>query len=161
MEIETAVRRMLLSVPAVTGYTQQKIFKFRLEEPIEGTSARSIVVSRNNGWAMPDEVKTSEFPILRLQLFSDPDRGAAGEILRLNAEEKAWALYRVVDPLFHGKRDVWWGAGGSSEGLRVVTSRRWREPVLVTQHDLHGRPSADPLGDSVYVEAEYALQVIH
>lgn len=161
MEIETAARKMLLGVPAVTGYVQQKVFKFRLEEKVDGTGGRAIVVERNNGWASPDTVTSQEYPILRIKMFADPDRESSGEIKMLNAEEKAWAMHRVVDPLIHGKRGMVWGASESNSGLLVVTARRWKEPVLVGPHDLHGHPSMDPLGDSVYVEADYALQVVH
>lgn len=163
MEVETAVRRMLLTVPTVTGYVQDKVWKFRLEErdKVEGKGSRAIVVSRNNGWATPDPVRSAEFPILRLRLYADPDRDDNGEITTYNAEEKAWAMYRAVDPLFHNKRGVRWGGTESTAGLYVVTSKRHGEPSSTTAHEQHGHPSEDPLGDMAYVEVQYALQVIH
>jgi hypothetical protein len=53
------------------------------------------------------------------------------------------------------------GAFGSDPGLMVVTAARWKEPVVMTEKDRHGQTAGDPLGDSVYVYVEYALQVIH
>lgn len=161
MEVETAVRRYLLDQAPVTGYVQAKVFKFRLEESIEGTSGLAIVVARNNGWATPDPITTQEYPILSVKCYADPTRFDDGEIRTLDAPDKAAALYRTVNQFLHAKRGVRWGARGSDEGLFVVTSQRWREPTLVTQKDLYGHAANDPLGDVVYVHAEYALQVIH
>ena len=46
MEIETAVRKFLLSKSQVTGYVGQKVFKFELLEPVAGTGGRAVVVRR-------------------------------------------------------------------------------------------------------------------
>lgn len=162
MEVESASRRLLLSDATVNGYVVSKVFKYRLEEKVDGTAGRAIVVRRSNGWARPDSINTSEYPILQVQCYADPDREPlTGAITTLNAEDKAWAVYRAVDRLMHGKRGVRWGAFGSDPGLMVVSSARWGEPFVVTDHDLHGTGTADPLGDSLYVMAQYALNVAH
>ena len=46
MEIETAVRKFLLSQSAVTGYVGQRVFKFELMEPVAGSAGRAGVVRR-------------------------------------------------------------------------------------------------------------------
>lgn len=167
MEVESAARRELLQDSTVNGYVAGKVFKYRLEEQIDGTSGRALVVSRNNGWATPDTVKSAEYPILAIKCYADPTRDSAGLITSMDATDKAFALWRVVDRLFHAKRGQRWGAFGSDPGMMVVTSRRWREPATVGSHDQHGGggksggQAGDPLGDAVYVYAEYALQVIH
>lgn len=159
MEVEAAARRLLIADQTVNGYVNGKVFRYRLEEKIEGTSGRAIVVARNNGWATPDPVTTQEFPILTVKCYADPSRDSEGNIRSTDAEDGAFALWRAVDKLLHGKRDEYWG--GPSNGLRVVTSQRWQEPVLITERDRHGQTAGDPLGDTVYVHGQYALQVIH
>lgn len=146
----------------MNGYVVGKVFRHRLEEPVDGTAGMAIVVDRNNGWATPDPVKSQEFPILRLKCYADPDRDAQGQIARLNAEDKAWALYRAADRLVHAaQRGARVGAIGADPGLMVVASSRSKEPALVTEKDRHGVTAGDPLGDSVYVVAEYNLIVVH
>lgn len=159
MEVTTAVRRHLLSVDAVRGYVGARVFKHRLEEKVDGTGRCAVVVKRTGGWASPDPIKTSEYPILLLEFHADPSRNEYGEIEVSNAEDRAWSLFRVVDPVLHGKRDQWWGGMGTDPGLKVITSARNSEPDLTAQSDQHS--SAPPLGDSVFVTVRYSLEVVH
>lgn len=160
MEVEAAARREFLSSDTVKGYTGERVFRHRLEEVVDGTGKHAIVVARNNGWATPDPVKTAEYPILGVKCYADSTRNATGEVTKEDAADKAFALARVVTRLLHARRGRWWGAVGSNPGLMVVTCQKWKEPVLVTEKDKHGEGSGDPLGDSVYVYVEFALQVI-
>lgn len=161
MEVESGARKVLLADSTVSGYVGTKVFKFRLEEKVDGTSGRSLVVYRNNGWATPDPVTTQEYPILAVKCYADPDRDAGGQIKLMNAEDKAMALYRAVNKVLHGKRGVWWGAGGSETGILIVGCQRWKEPFIVREKDQHGQSAGDPLGDAVYAYVEYAIQTIH
>lgn len=161
MEVATAFRRHLLGHDPTTGYVQQRVFKYRLGEKIDGTGGRAVVVYPNNGWATPDPVTTQEYPILAVKCFADHDRDDDAQIREYNAEDKAMALYRVVDQRLRGIRGRWIGSVGQNPGLFVVTSQRWKEPVITTEKDRHGQQSGDPLGDVVYAYVEYALQVIH
>lgn len=161
MELETAFRRHLLAAEPVAGYVGQKVYKHRLGEKIDGTGGRAIVLYRNNGWATPDPVTTQEYPILALKLYADPDRDTDGQVKEFNGEDKAFALYRVVDRFVRGLRGVWVGGVAQTPGLLVITSQRWKEPVISTEKDRHGQTTGDPLGDSVYAYVEYALQVVH
>ena len=162
MEVEAAVRRVLLGDPTVNGYVVGKVFRNRLEEKVDGTGGRAIVVARNNGWATPDPATSQEYPIVVLKFYADPDRDVySGGVQRSNAEDKALAVYRAADKLLHAKRGVWMGAFGSNRGLMVVTSARASEPVVVREKDRHGEGSGDPLGDSLYVMVEYNMQVVH
>jgi hypothetical protein len=159
MELETAARRFLLADATVRGYVQDRVWKFRLEQKIDGTGQAALVVERSNGWTAPDVVKSMEFPVLRVRSYVDPRRDMDGQIAELDAEDRAYALYRTLDRLLHGRRDVWMGTVGSAPGLRVVSSARWAEPFMVTEKDRHG--DADPLGDAVYVTGEWALVTVH
>jgi hypothetical protein len=164
MEIETAARRMLLGQSAVTGYVGQKVFKFSLLEHVEGTGGRAVVVRRNSGWVQPGRVRTSEYPLLVLDCWADCDRDSVGAKAEDNAIDKAYAVYRVIDPLIHAVRSVWWGAGGSHRGMLIVNGFRWAEPWHATAVDVHpaiqGVTSpGSPKGDSAVVTATYALQV--
>ena len=152
MEIETAVRKFLLSKSQVTGYVGQKVFKFELLEPVAGTGGRAVVVRRVGSWGTPDPIGTAEFPLLQVECWADPDRDGDGNVLVANAVDKALAVQRVIDPLLHGKRGVQWS------DLPVVSSARFSEPVIVTPSDQHGSGS---MGDSAYVWTRYAVQVVH
>lgn len=159
MELETAVRRLLLGNQAVAGYVGQKVFKFTLMEPVDQTGGRAVVLSRSGGWAQPDTVKSLEYPLLQVECYADCDRDDNGNVLTRNAVDKAYALYRTIDPLLHAKRDAWWGAGGSDDGMKMISCVRWSEPISVESKDQH---TGDPvLGDSAYVWARYALIVVH
>lgn len=159
MEVTTAARRHLLRLDSLRGYVDLRIFKHRLEEKVDGTGKAAVVVKRTGGWASPDPINTAEFPVLLLEFHADPSRNEYGEITVSNAEDRAWAMHRVVDPFLHGKRDEWWGGIGSDRGLKVVSSARAEEPTLTAQADQHA--GAPPLGDAVFVSARYALQVVH
>lgn len=150
---------MLLAQPAVTGYVQNRVFKHRLLDKVDGTGRTAIVVKHGVGWASPDTVQTIEYPVLVLDVYADPSRLVTGEINVADAEDKTWSVYRTLDRLLHTQRDVWWGAVGSDPGLKVISCRRHSEPVLTTQDDQHA--GAPPLGDSVYLSARYALEVVH
>jgi hypothetical protein len=155
VEVEAAVRKMLLDKDAVRTYVGEWVFKHQLDEVVSGTGRAAIVVRTGPGWATPDRVTTQEYPTLLLEFYADASRDHSGEILRADAVDRAKALYRVCDPLLHAKRGVRWGGTG---GLYVVTSARNGEPLTVLGRDLHGK---DTLGDAAMVTVPYALQVIH
>jgi hypothetical protein len=155
------MRRLYLTDDTVHGLTGDWVWKYRLFEPIMESGKRAIVVDRNNGWATPDNVKTSEFPVARVRFYADVSRDENGDKRVDDAPERAFAMYRAADKLVHAKRDVVWGAVGSNPGLRVITARRGAEPILVTDSDRHGESAGEPLGEAVYVMVEYHLQVMH
>ena len=135
MELVTAARRRLLTVPAVTGYVGDKIFKYEIratlpavepEQPgkelprlsvLNGTGGRAVVVTSGNGWQVPEATGTAEFPTLQLQLWADCTRDEHGLKVADDAVDKAYALYRVVDKALNQTRAEWWGAGGDNPGL--------------------------------------------
>lgn len=168
MELETAVRRMLLQDDTVAGYVGSKVFKHALETIVDRTGGRAVVVKRAGGWAIPQPVNTQEYPLLQIECWADCDRDENGDVTTRNAIDKAFALYRAIDPLVHAKRGVTWGAGGSSDGLCVVSAQRWSEPVPVESKDGHstavsgnGMNDLPPQGESAVVWVRYALVVAH
>ena len=100
-----------------------KVWKYRLEDPVDGSGGRAIVVKRVGGWAGPNAVNTQEFPKIRLELWSDHSRDLDGDVAAYDGLTSAFAMFRAVDPLLHGVRDVRWGA------VFVVGCSRWSEPV--------------------------------
>lgn len=156
MEIETAVRKFLLQQDSVKGYVGDKVTKFSLLEHVDGTGGRAIVVRRSNGWNTPDSVQTSEFPTVILDFWADCDRVDGSKVVD-NAVDKAFAVYRVVDKLIHGKRDVMMGS------LRIFSVQRWSEPIFETANDAHGstKSMSTPIGDSAVVSATYAFHLAH
>lgn len=165
MEIETAARKMLLDNDAVNGYVVGKVFKFSLLQHVDGTGGLALVVRRSNGWTVPDEIQTPEFPILIVDCWADCDR-VDGEMVSDNAVDKAFGLYRVVDKLIHGIADQWWGARGDNPGLRIIRGSRGSDPYFSTSNDAHSPAAGGPVpqtptGNSAVVTAQYNLQVVH
>lgn len=161
MEVEAGVRRHLLNQDAVRGLVGGRVFKHRLEESVDQKGLCAIVVKRNGGWATPDPIQTQEYPLLVVEFWADHSRNADGTFDRRDAEDRAWGMYRAVDPLLHARRGDRWGIFGSNPGLIVVSSARWSEPLLITEDDQHRTSGAAIMGDSVMVRAQYAMQVIH
>lgn len=151
MEVETGLRKFLLTQQAVTGYVQQRVFKHSLMEPVSGTGHRAVVVRRVGTWQTPHPINTAEFPIVQVECWADADRDLDGNVSIGNAADKALAVQRVIDPLLHAKRDVRWG------GLVVVSSARFTESIITTQDDF----PALRLGDAAYAATRYALCVVH
>lgn len=165
MELETAVRRLLLADETVAGYVGDKVFKNTLEEHVDGTGGRAVTVFRTGGWTAPDPVSSAEFPLLQVNCFADCDRDDDGLVTSRNAIDKAFAVYRSVDRLLHGAREEWWGAGGRDEGLMIVSCARYVEPIAMEAQDQHATANVGnaqvPLGDSAFVWARYACVVVH
>ena len=164
MEVESAFRRALLASSAVTGYVQQAVWKFRLEDHVDGQGTRAVVLYRDGGWAAPNDMNTPEFPLLTVECWADCTRnhvaGRATEKAAEDAIDNAYALYRVVDAVLHPMpRGLRWGAVGSDPGLLVVGGQRWSEPSHydATRGDGFGRQ----FGEAAMVRATYALQVSH
>lgn len=172
MELETAVRKELLGREAVTGYVQDKVWKFGQlgHVEVEGrkvstigahSGARALVVYRDGGWAEPGVVNTAEFPLLVVEAWADCSRDARGDQIEDDAIDNAYALYRVVDPILHApRRGEWWG-GPPGKGLRVITSARAAEPVHATQDTRLTNAERDYLGSAARVTVRYRVQVAH
>lgn len=156
MEIDTAVRRMLLVQPSVVGYTGQKVFKNELLEMVDRTGSRAVVVRRNGGYGSAQTVNTDEYPVLTVECWADCDRNEDGSVSVQNAIDKAYAVFRVVDAVMNRRRDVIWGAGGTSPGVRVLSCGRASEPMHETAKDMHG---ATKVGDGAVVSVDYELHI--
>jgi hypothetical protein len=161
VELESAARWELLQDQTVAGYVQQRVYKHRLMEKVDGTGKVAVVVFRDGGWASPDPVRTVEYPVLTVRCWADPTRDATGGYSVWDAEDKAWALWRAVANRLHGVRDQWWGARGTNPGLRVITCSRWTEPFVVGAGDVHSAAQAKEMGDSLYVEGSFAIETAH
>lgn len=161
MELTTAARRYLLAQAAVTGYVQTRVWKDRLEDVLDRTSQRAIVVKDAGAWSVPQRRNTQEYPLLRIEFWADHTRHDDGTIDIEDGMTSARALYRVVDPLLHGVRDVRWGG---PDGLFVIGCSRYSEPLPIAANELAtGRPV--PTDSDAYeaqgVAVLYAVQTIH
>jgi len=159
MELETAVRKVLLGDATVTGYVGAKVHKHRLDGVLDRTGGRAVVVRRVGGWNRPNDITTQEFPLLEVQCWADHDRDANGDLATANAEEKAWALARAIDPLLHGKRGVTWGEEDDRPGLPVDGCSRWAEGVVLSASQAAGRARTSE--EAVYVSVQYAVNCFH
>lgn len=164
MELEAAARAHFLSIPAVAGYVGTKVWKHRLEHPIDGTGGRAIVVKRDGGWALPESRNTQEYPLLRVEFWADHTRGANGEILTYDGMTAAQAVYRALDPVIHGVRDQWWGATQDRSGMLVIGCQRYGEPYPSDGSDLavgqRYKGEADDY-ESANLIVNYAIQTVH
>lgn len=153
MEVETAIRFLLLADSTLNGYVVGKGYKHRLPLSFETDAPGGyafVVARRAGGWSAPQDVNTQEYPLVELHWWADPDRDASGNITHLNAEEKAFALARVGDRLLHGVRGATWGTTSTRAGLTVLGCSRYAE----------GAPALTQ-GDAVAVVVPYAVQCIH
>ena len=161
MELTTAVRRYLLAQSAVTGYVQTRVWKDRLEDVLDRTGQRAIVVKDAGSWSVPQARNTQEYPLLRIEFWADHTRDDDDTIAVEDGMSSARALFRVVDPLLHGVRDVRWGG---DDGLFVIGCQRYSEPLPMTGSELAtGRPQ--PTDADAYeaqaIAVLYAVQTIH
>jgi hypothetical protein len=162
VEVEPAVRRRLLDDLTVRGYVADRVYKHKLDTHVQGTGQRAIVVRTDGGWAQPDEVQTSEFPMLYVDFWADRSRNTAGKATADDAVDNARAVYRAADRLLHARRGERWGAFGSHPGLMVVSSARFSEPVVQTERQSHGGAFLSvKLGDCAVITVRYALHVVH
>lgn len=155
-EVATAARRYLLGLADVASLVQQRVYKYALDVPVDGTGQAAVVVHPMPGWATPDPVQSSEFPRLAVDCHADPSRvPGTGEVAVADAEDKAFALARAIIPWFRYPRlwGEWMGGFGSRPGLYVVTTAQWAEPRIVEGHPGN-------VGDIRIVRAEFALQVL-
>lgn len=164
MELVTAFRgHFYRDAPAVSAYTQDRVYKWHLKDHVDQKGTRALVVLTDGGWTTPVDQRTQQFPTLVLECWADCSRivegGEPREKAAQDAIDNAFALFRVADaelhPMPRGRR---WGAFGSDPGLLVIGGQRWAEPRW---HDAE-RPdgSGRKFGDAAMVRAEYALQVV-
>ena len=163
MEIESAARWECLQDQTINGLAAGRVYRHRLEFPVEGTGGHALVVYREGGWATPDRINSLDFPVLVFDCYGDPTRDPTGLTIREDGEDKAWALRAAIDRRFHARGDEWWGARGTNPGLRVVTCRRYVGAELVTRggSDRGSLPhSGDTAktGDVAIVRARYAVE---
>jgi hypothetical protein len=160
MELVTAARRHCLQVDTLRGYCGEKMFRWRLEEPIEGTSGAAIVIFLNPAWKTPDPVQSIQRPVMVIDCYADPTResGDARVIKTQDAEDKAMAMARALEPVFHHRRAEVWGAFGSTKGLQIVSCGRGAEPRIITAGDRH---AAEPkLGDTVICRTTWNVEYV-
>lgn len=166
MELVSAARRAMLADPTIAGYVQSRVFKYRLEEVVDGTGRAAVVLKQSGGWSQPDPRSPMRYPLLMVRCYADPTRDALTRtMLRADAEDRALALHRAVDRFIFANGDGagrTWGAGpDGTGGLAVIDASLWSEPILITNDDGHDDSGPVSLGDSVYWQTEYAMTVTY
>jgi len=128
MEIETAARKQLLGKSSVTNLVGGRVWKFKLEEPLEGTGNCAVVVRRGGGWVKPGK-NSQEYPILVVECFADHSRDSAGNPVKDDRDERVMQLVREVDRVLHqvDREHRYWPEGDES-GLYVIGCFRSAEP---------------------------------
>jgi hypothetical protein len=161
VEVVPATRRQLLSVDAVRGYVGgDGVFKNELFEHVDGRGTRKVVVRHDGGWRLPDSIQTVRFPLVAVDCWADCSRADDGEIMQRDAVDNAWAVWNAVDPAMNHRRNEFWGAIGVNQGLYVMQSWLWGEPLEQTRNESHqGSFQGVRIGDAAVVTARYALIV--
>lgn len=144
MEIVTVVRKMLLGSDAVKGYVGDRIYKHRLEESVEGTGKRAIVVARGPNWRKV-EFGGSEFPLVKVGCFADSSRDANGLVSVHDCEDSALAMARVVREVLVQLPAMVEVVSGS--GLWLLGSSVWTGPQI-----------KDTTGDWCVADVAFAMQ---
>jgi len=73
---------------------------------VEGTGKVCIVLFCNGPWSSPSRNHTTEFPLLRVNIYADPDRDENSAPTKHNAEDKIDQVYKLIKPLFHDAANV-------------------------------------------------------
>lgn len=132
MELVTAARKQLLSKPGVTTLVSARVWKWGQEIALEGTGQAGIVLRNGGQWTKPGK-NSQEYPILVVECCSDYSRDASGDQSKDDREDRAMAVYREVDRVFHqvGRYHRFWPdtATEASDGLYVAGSFRGSEPT--------------------------------
>lgn len=150
MELETAARKRLLQSSAVKNLVSQSVFKFKLEEPVEGTGRAALVVNRRGGWTTPTH-NSQEYPVLVVECYADASTSPEGNRDVDDAATRAVQLSREVDRWLHQvDREHRYWPDDDPEGLYVIGCFRGSEPS----------EPADKHGVKV-VRNVYHMQVFH
>ena len=150
MEIETAARKHLLNQGNVTNLVSKRVWKFGEHEPLENTGLAALVLRRNTGWTKPGR-GSQEYPMLVIECLSDWSRTPEGQVIKDDAADRAYAVYREVDRILHQvDREVRYWPEGDKDGLLVLGCFRGSEPT----------EPVDKWGVKV-VRVTYDVQVVH
>lgn len=161
MEIDSAVRRELLADPTVAGYVGDKVYRHTIWERLDNVNgARAILVKRQGGWAVPDRIKTPEWPQILIECWADADRDTDGEVKADNGMDNAFAVYRAVDNFIHSRAPGRWGQTSTNQGIQVIGKQRLQEPVPFGPNDV-SPDAAVSMGDLRYCSVLYGFQVVH
>lgn len=133
MEIETAFRKWLLTLPSLTSLVGDRIWKFDEEHELEGTGHVAIVLRRNGQWAGPQH-SSVEFPLLVVDVHADNTRSAGGPETQHDKEERAYGVHRAIDRVMHWK-DLEPRWLPDTAGLYVLGCQRGSLPGPVTEKD--------------------------
>lgn len=134
-DIVTGAVSYLLSMPQCLGAVDSfniggrpapGIFAYRLSTVMEGSSATSVVIAHDGGWAAPNLTNTLRFPRLLLNVWADPIRDAQKNNIDPLVQRRANACFETFDSVLHrvGGGDVRFGT------VRVIDCVRLTEPVM-------------------------------
>lgn len=148
-----AARNFLVQQPSVTSLVgvddlgDPMIYANQPEATIENTQTSMIVLTSPGGWGANDH-NTARFPILYVDIWSDPTRNSDLSVRRKDADLKLEKVYEAVDKFFHrvsnsepGGLSVMWGTAEELEtrtGLRIISSTRQGEPDISPAFDNEG-----------------------
>jgi len=133
MELETATRKHLLQQKGVTNLTGRgadaRVYKFILEEPLEGTGKVALVVFRSGAWSAPIR-RSQEYPLLVVDCYADNSRDEDENKVIDDRNDRAYQLYREVDRVLHQVNHFarrW--PTDDEDGLMVIGCHRGSEPT--------------------------------
>ena len=99
----------------------------------QGTGTSAVVISADASWGS-NQHNTAQFPLLQVLIFSDADRDADNQPVRLNQRTKAWKIYEVVDDVLHDVSNT----HHDFFGTQVISSSRHTNPGIQPVPDTAG-----------------------
>lgn len=148
-----AAANFLAQQPSVTALVGEDdlgdpmIYPNQPEATIENTGTSMIVLTSPDGWGANNH-NTARFPILYVDIWSDPTRNSDLSVRRKDADLKIEEVFQAVDKFFHlvnasqpGGLSVMWGSAEELEtrtGLRIISSARQNEPEIRPAFDDEG-----------------------
>jgi hypothetical protein len=115
----------------IGGKPTPGIFGYRLSTVMEGSSATSVVIAHDGGWAAPNLYNTLRFPRLLLNVWADPIRDAQKNNIDPLVQRRANACFETFDKVLHRSfgEVIWFGT------VRVVDCVRLTEPIMLDGGD--------------------------
>lgn len=111
------------------------LLQHQLHGTVEGSQSTAAVIGRAGGWSGANEHNTLRFPRLSLEIYADPIRDAAGNVIDPGeAHRRMEMVFTTFDAYLHRPADpeLNWGS------LRVIAATRQAEPVVYAVPDGDG-----------------------
>jgi hypothetical protein len=89
-------------IASSVSYPRGYIFEGRSYEPLDNLSRSSVIVIYSNSpWSPPRRGSGLEYPLVELEIWAAPSKGADGSVAEFDAEDVIDEVYRAIKPYVH------------------------------------------------------------